>query len=160
MRILLVVAYFIPEIGSAAHIYFDLAKAFAKQGHDVDVITSYPREFNLNKEDQGRKFPLEEEVEGVTIYRCKHPANRDNILSGLEHFYLPYYYFKKYRESVRSMMFACTYRHFPTTLQRRSSSMTEPSVLNFQISIRRTYRCWGIENPVMIKILEHIEGEA
>jgi len=53
MRILLVVAYFIPEIGSAAHIYFDLAKAFAKQGHDVDVITSYPREFNLNKEDQG-----------------------------------------------------------------------------------------------------------
>lgn len=45
MKILMVVAYFIPEIGSAAHIYYDLAKAFVKRGHEVDVITSYPRDF-------------------------------------------------------------------------------------------------------------------
>ena len=43
MKILMVVAYFVPEIGSAAHIYFDLAKTFVKKGHEVDVITSYPR---------------------------------------------------------------------------------------------------------------------
>ncbi len=99
MRILLAVAYFVPEIGSAAHIYFDLARAFARQGHAVDVITSYPRKFNLDGTDQKREFPLEEEVEDVTIYRCKHPAIRDNIAGrGLEHFYLPHYYFRKYRE--------------------------------------------------------------
>jgi len=47
MKILMVVAYFVPEIGSTAHIYFDLAKAFVKRGHEVDVITSYSRKFNL-----------------------------------------------------------------------------------------------------------------
>lgn len=56
MEILLIVANFVPEIGSAAHIYFDLARAFAKRGHAVDVITSYPREFNLDEADRGREF--------------------------------------------------------------------------------------------------------
>ena len=56
MKILMVVAYFVPEIGSAAHVYFDLAKAFVNRGHDVDVITSYPRKFNLNKSDREKNF--------------------------------------------------------------------------------------------------------
>jgi len=165
MRILLVVAYFIPEIGSAAHIYFDLAKAFAKQGHDVDVITSYPREFNLNKEDQGRKFPLEEEVEGVTIYRCKHPANRDNIfVRGLEHFYLPYYYFKKYRE-IGKKYDVCLLYIPPLPLYYLAKKIKQydgtPSVLNFQDFHPQELTDVGVlKNPVMIKILEHIEGEA
>ena len=63
MKILIVVNNFVPEIGSAAHIYFDLAKAFVKRGHEIDVITSYPRKFNLAKLDQERKFPLEEEMD-------------------------------------------------------------------------------------------------
>ena len=165
MRLLLVVAYFIPEIGSAAHIYFDLAKAFAKQGHDVDVITSYPREFNLNKEDQGRKFPLEEEVEGVTIYRCKHPANRDNIfVRGLEHFYLPYYYFKKYRE-IGKKYDVCLLYIPPLPLYYLAKKIKQydgtPSVLNFQDFHPQELTDVGVlKNPVMIKILEHIEGEA
>ena len=46
------VANFIPEIGSAAHIYFDLAKVFVKRGHEVDVITSYPRKFYLDENDK------------------------------------------------------------------------------------------------------------
>lgn len=56
MKILIVVAYFIPEIGSAAHIYYDLAKAFIKRSHEVDVITSYPREFNLEKKGMHRNL--------------------------------------------------------------------------------------------------------
>ena len=165
MRILLVVAYFIPEIGSAAHIYFDLAKAFVKQGHDVDVITSYPREFNLNKEDQGRTFPLEEEVEGVTIYRCKHPANRDNIfVRGLEHFYLPYYYFKKYRE-IGKKYDVCLLYVPPLPLYYLAKKIKQydgtPSVLNFQDFHPQELTDVGVlKNPVMIKIMEHIEGEA
>jgi glycosyltransferase involved in cell wall biosynthesis len=165
MRILLVVAYFIPEIGSAAHIYFDLAKAFAERGHIVDVITSYPREFNLNKEDQGKEFPLEEEVEGVTIYRCKHPANRDNIfVRGLEHFYLPYYYFKKYRE-VGKKYDVCLMYIPPLPLYYLAKKIKRydgtPSVLNFQDFHPQELTEVGVlKNPVMIKVLEHIEGEA
>ncbi len=165
MRILLVVAYFIPEIGSAAHIYFDLAKAFAKRGHTVDVITSYPREFNLNKEDQGKEFHLEEEIEGVTIYRCKHPANRDNLLvRGLEHFYLPYYYFRKYRE-IGKKYDVCLLYIPPLPLYYLAKKIKQydgtPSVLNFQDFHPQELTDVGVlKNPVMIKILEHIEGEA
>lgn len=97
MKILIVVNNFVPEIGSAAHIYFDLAKAFVKRGHEIDVITSYPRKFNLAKLDQERKFPLEEEIEGIKIHRCKHISLRDNmILRGSEHFLCPVYYLIEY----------------------------------------------------------------
>jgi len=136
MRILLVVANFIPEIGSAAHIYFDLATAFVKKGHVVDVITSYPREFNLDKADRGREFSLEKEIDGVTVYRCKHPANRDNLLvRGLEHFYLPYYYFRKYRENGKKYDVCLLYipplplYYLAKKIKRYDGT---PSVLNFQ----------------------------
>lgn len=165
MRILLVVAYFIPEIGSAAHIYFDLAKAFAKRGHAVDVITSYPREFNLNKEDQGREFPFDEEIEGVTIYRCKHPANRDDIfVRGLEHFYLPYYYFKKYRE-IGKKYDVCLLYIPPLPLYYLAKKIKQydgtPYVLNFQDFHPQELTDVGVlKNPVVTRILKHIEGEA
>jgi colanic acid biosynthesis glycosyl transferase WcaI len=165
MRILLVVAYFIPEIGSAAHIYLDLAKALAKREHVVNVITSYPREFNLDKTDQGKEFPLEEEIDGVTIYRCKHLANRDNIfVRGLEHFYLPYYYFKKYRE-IGKKYDVCLMYIPPLPLYYLARKIKHcdgtPSVLNFQDFHPQELTDVGVlKNPIMIKILEYIEGEA
>ncbi len=67
MNILMVVAYFPPEIGSAAHAYYDLAKAFVKKGHEVQVLTSYPRDFNLNKTDQGKEFPEDEILEDINV---------------------------------------------------------------------------------------------
>jgi len=57
MKILMVVANFIPEIGSAAHLYYDLARAFVKRGHEVDVITSYPRRFNMDASERDSEFP-------------------------------------------------------------------------------------------------------
>lgn len=165
MRILLVVAYFVPEIGSAAHIYFDLAKALAERENIVDVITSYPREFNLDKADQGEKFPLEEEIDGVVIHRCKHPANRDNIfVRGLEHFYLPYYYFKKYRE-IGKKYDVCLLYIPPLPLYYLAKKIKHydgtPSVLNFQDFHPQELTDVGVlKNPIMIKILEYIEGEA
>lgn len=165
MRILLVIAYFIPEIGSAAHIYYDLARAFAKRGHVVDVITSYPREFNLNTTDLGKEFPLLEEIEGVTIYRCKHPVTRDNIvIRGLEHFYLPHYYFKKYRE-IGKKYDVCLMYIPPLPLYYLAKKIKRydgtPSVLNFQDFHPQELTDVGVlKNPVMIRILEYIESEA
>jgi glycosyltransferase involved in cell wall biosynthesis len=165
MKILLVVAYFIPEIGSAAHIYFDLAKTFAKRGHVVDVITSYPREFNLNKSDLGQKFPLEEEIEGVTIHRCNHPGTRDNIfIRGLEHFYLTHYYFKKYRE-IGKKYDVCLMYIPPLPLYYLAKKIKRydgtPSVLNFQdFHPQELTDVRVLKNPVMIRILEYIESEA
>lgn len=75
----MVVSNFIPEIGSAAHIYFDLARAFINRGHNVDVITSYPQEFNLSKDDVGNDFLLNETIEGIGFGKCRVPVGKYEV---------------------------------------------------------------------------------
>jgi glycosyltransferase involved in cell wall biosynthesis len=165
MKILMIVAYFIPEIGSAAHIYFDLAKAFVKNGHEVNVITSYPRKFNLKESDQLKKYPLDETVEGIFIHRVKHPYNRDNIvIRGLEHFLLTRYYFKKYL-TIGKKFDICLFYIPPLPLYYLAKKIKNydgtPSVLNFQDFHPQELTDVGVvKNPLLIKILEHIEKKA
>jgi len=61
MKLLLIVANFLPEIGSAAHIYHDLGLDLVKRGHEVHevhVITSYPMEFYLDEKGFMKEFPV------------------------------------------------------------------------------------------------------
>jgi colanic acid biosynthesis glycosyl transferase WcaI len=165
MKILLVVAYFSPEIGSAAHVYRDLGKAFVQQGHEVDLITSYPREFNLVKDDKDKEFPLDEIVDGIHVHRCRHPALRDSMfVRGLEHFVLPYYYYKKYRELGKKFDAIIMYipplplYYLAKKIRQRDGTR---SILNFQDFHPQELTDVGVlKNPVIIKILEHIERQA
>jgi len=165
MKILMVVSYFVPEIGSAAHVYFDLARAFVKKGHEVDVLTSYPREFNLGGEDVGKKFPLEETIDGVRIHRCKHYAKRDNIvLRGLEHFLLSRYYFKRFKKIDKKFDACLIYipplplYYFARKIKRYSGV---PSVLNYQDFHPQELTDVGVmKNWLMIKIMKHIERKS
>jgi len=165
MKILMVVSYFIPEIGSAAHVYFDLARAFVKKGHEVDVLTSYPREFNLGREDVGKKFPLKETIDGVRIHRCKHYAKRDNIvLRGLEHFLLSRYYFKRFKKIDKKFDVCLIYipplplYYFARKIKRYSDV---PSVLNYQDFHPQELTDVGVmKNWLMIKIMKYIERKS
>jgi Glycosyltransferase len=166
MRILLVVANFIPEIGSAAHIYFDLAKAFVKRDHEVDVITSYPRAFYLDKKDLNNDFPVEETVEGIKIHRCKYIiAKRDNIhLRGLEHFLLPRCYFKLYKK-IKKKPDVCLIYVPPLPLYYFARKIKKfdntPSILNYQDFHPQELIDVGLlKNRLMIKLMEHIEKES
>jgi glycosyltransferase involved in cell wall biosynthesis len=165
MKILLVVAYFSPEIGSAAHVYCDLGKAFVHHGHEVDLITSYPRDFNLVQSDKTKQFPLEETIDGIHVHRCRHPALRDSIfVRGLEHFFLSYYYFKKYRELGKKFDICLMYIP-PLPLYYLAKKIKQldgtPSILNFQDFHPQELTDVGVlKNPVIIKILEHIEHQA
>ena len=42
MNILLLAAYFPPDTGSAAHLFYELGTALVKKGHGVTVLTSFP----------------------------------------------------------------------------------------------------------------------
>jgi glycosyltransferase involved in cell wall biosynthesis len=165
MRILFVVAYFLPEIGSAAHVYYDLARAFIKKGHEVDILTSYPREYNLDKSDQSKQFPLDEVIDGIQVHRVKHLHSRDNIIiRGLEHFLLPGYYFKKYRQIGKKFDVCLFYipplplYYLARRIKRYDGTL---SVLNFQDFHPQELTEVGVlKNPLMIKILEYIERQA
>ena len=165
MKILIVVAYFVPEIASAAHVYFDLARAFVKKGHEVDIITSYPRKFNLSKNDADKEFSLEETIDGIRVHRCKHLAKRDNIvLRGLEHFLLPRYYFKTYRQIGKKFDVCLMYipplplYYFARKIKRHDGT---PSVLNYQDFHPQELTDVGVmKNKLMIKIMEYIEKKS
>jgi glycosyltransferase involved in cell wall biosynthesis len=168
MKILMVVAYFVPEIGSAAHVYFDLAKAFVKKGHEVHVLTSYPREFNLDKNDMGKEFLFEENIDGINVHRVKHFSVRDlELFRGLEHFYLPIQYYYHYKKLGIKCDVSLIYipplpfYYFAKLLKRYDGT---PSVLNYQDFHPQELidvNYGGIKkNPIMIKLLEYIERQS
>jgi len=165
MKLLLVVAYFVPEIGSAAHIYFDLAKAFVGRGHEVHVITSYPREFNLSKSDVGKEFPKDETIDGIHVHRCKHNVTRDNmVLRGMEHFRLPYYYLRAYQRLNRKFD-ACLIYIPPLPLYYFARAIKKfygiPSVLNYQdFHPQELTDVDVLKNGLLIKIMEYIERQS
>jgi colanic acid biosynthesis glycosyl transferase WcaI len=71
MKILLISPYFPPEIGSAAHLYFDLAQAWRRRGHEVSVLTGMPRYHVVeNKGEYQNKLLKKEEYQGLKVIRA------------------------------------------------------------------------------------------
>lgn len=162
----MIVIYFVPENRSAAHIYFDLAKAFVKRGHAVDVITSYPRNFNLDKNDLNEYFPIEETIDGIKVHRCKyHFAKRDIIaLRGLEHFRLPQVYFKRYKK-LNKKFDVCLIYIPPLSLYKFGEKIRKidniPFVLNYQdIHPQELIDVGVLKNRLMIKMIERMERKS
>ena len=68
MRILLVHRYFLPDTPPYASILYEIAKHLAKQGHEVEVLTSFPS--YKSKQTLISAASLEE-VDGVKIRRVR-----------------------------------------------------------------------------------------
>lgn len=75
MNVLLLSRYFPPEIGTAANLFFELAKGLTENGHAVTVITGFPW---YNLEDVPKKYRgrahMKEEMDGVNVVRIKIPV--------------------------------------------------------------------------------------
>lgn len=70
MKILLLTAYFPPDTGSAAHLFYDLGEELVKSGHDVTVITNKPgyhAQGDLS-EYKGKLF-VKEKTKGMEVIR-------------------------------------------------------------------------------------------
>lgn len=155
-----------PENRSAAHIYFDLAKAFVKRGHEVDVITSYPRDFNLDKKDLNKCFPIEEIINGITVHRCKyHFAKRDSIaFRGLEHLRLSRVYLKRYKK-LNKKFDVCLIYIPPLPLYKLGVKIRKidnvPFVLNYQdIHPQELIDVGVLKNRFIIKVIERLERKS
>lgn len=74
MHILLTTAYFPPDVGSAAHLFYELGQAFVKQGHRVSVVTGFPGYHAQGDLDRYRgKLWLRETMAGLKVYRITVP---------------------------------------------------------------------------------------
>lgn len=74
MNIVLLSRYFPPEIGTAANLFFELAKELASSGNRVTVVTSFPW-YNLEEvpEKYRGKMFMRENMEGVEVVRVSFP---------------------------------------------------------------------------------------
>ncbi len=70
MRILLFTAYFPPDTGSAAHLFYELGGELVARGHQVRVITNMPGYHAVDADEryQGKRW-LKESVDGMDVYR-------------------------------------------------------------------------------------------
>ncbi len=74
MNIVLLSRYFPPEIGTAANLFFGLAKELTASGNKVTVVTSFPW-YNLKevpKKYRGKIF-MRENMDGVEVVRVSFP---------------------------------------------------------------------------------------
>lgn len=74
LSILLLSRYFPPEIGTAANLFYDLAKGLSKQRHQVTVVTNFPW-YNLETipvRYKGRLY-MRETMDGFEVIRVAFP---------------------------------------------------------------------------------------
>lgn len=74
MKWLMINAYFPPEIGSASFLFFELGKKLAEKGHEITVITGFPR-YNVDPAKLPDKYRrgmyLKEHINGITVIRVR-----------------------------------------------------------------------------------------
>ncbi len=70
MRILLLTAYFPPDTGSAAHLFYELGCELVSRGHQVQVITNMPGYHAVGADDRylGKRW-VKESLDGMDVYR-------------------------------------------------------------------------------------------
>lgn len=79
MHILFLTNYFPPEIGSGPHLPFELGETLVQRGHEVTVVTGFPR-YNMDVMPREFRYRLwkREQVSGMTVLRINAP----NFYSG------------------------------------------------------------------------------
>ncbi len=71
MRILLLTQYYLPENAPGAHRLSSLAQSLLNQGHEVEVLTSFPNYPNQELFDGYKlKWHTVEDIKGVKVNRC------------------------------------------------------------------------------------------
>ena len=83
MRILLLTAYFPPDTGSAAHLFYELGRALVERGHEVTVLTSMPGYHALGPLEKYKgKKRIKEDMDGMEVVRVATPQPPRHLLVG------------------------------------------------------------------------------
>lgn len=92
LNILLLSRYFPPEIGTAANLFFELARGLTKNGHKVTVVTNFPW-YNLKSvpEKYRGKVYMRENIDGVEVLRLTFPiVGSKNAKLAIGHLTVPF----------------------------------------------------------------------
>jgi len=89
MYVLLVTINYPPEIGGAPHLIYELARSLKARGHQVTVLTGYPR-YNLQvvPAQYRRGLWMNETLDSICVRRIRIPSlpRTSKIAQGVQHF--------------------------------------------------------------------------
>lgn len=163
MNVLILTNYFPPEIGGAAHLFYELAESLVQRGHQVTVVTGFPR-YNVKERPEpyrGKRL-MREEMSGVQVLRLWTPSvPRTNlILRGLEHFLVPAVLFLGGLFSGRQDVVLIYSPPLPLGLAAYSLSRIKriPFVVNVQDLFPKEAVILGLlKSKILIRVFEIIE---
>jgi colanic acid biosynthesis glycosyl transferase WcaI len=166
MRILLVCAFFPPEVGSAAHLYYELGQALQARGHEITVLTGLPRYHVIGESKSYRQRPfISETYHGLRVFRV---FNLDipwhvPLLRGLDQF-LSAFCFGAVGTCLPPFDIALVYSP-PLPLALATFFMSrlrgKPAVLNVQDIFPQSAIDLGLlQNPWLIRFFKSLEAFA
>ena len=103
MNILLITDSYPPEIRSASHLMQELAEELNRKGHNVTVITSYPK-YNLSEENKDQVFSKCSIENKIKVIRLKTPSHHKVNFNyrGFAQLIMPFVFFFKGRKYLES----------------------------------------------------------
>lgn len=163
MKILLITAYFPPESGAAANLFYDLGRQLAQKGQEITVLTSFPSYHVVTEVDsyKGCSF-MEEQLNGMKIIRVKVPQFPQYIPigKGLWQFSIAYRFIRVLKKISKNDI-ALIYSP-PLPLGLTGISLTKhygtPFILNIQdIFPQSAIDLKVLKNKILIRIFEYLE---
>lgn len=86
MKLLFLVYYFPPEIGSGPHLPYELGESLVRRGHEVTVVAGFPHyHVPVMPPQYRRRFLFAEEMGGMKVLRINVPSpyTRSKVVRGL-----------------------------------------------------------------------------
>ncbi|MCF8030500.1 MAG: glycosyltransferase family 4 protein [Desulfohalobiaceae bacterium] len=162
MKVVLISRYFPPEIGTAANLFYDLARALADAGHAVTVITGIPW-YNLKEvpDKYKGKISMQEEMHGFQVKRLTMPVFGPHKLKlALGHLTAPFSAFLSGMQVTKPDIFFAYSPPLPFGLSGWLLRCVKraPFVLGVQDLHPQCYIDQGVlKNKFLIKLLEGLE---
>ncbi len=166
MNILLITDQYPPEIRSISYMIEELAEGLAQRGHQVTVITSYPRAILLANKD--RKDILQAPTErGVKVIRVNTLPHQkvSYLIRGMGELLLPYVFLRKLKKFAPENIDVVMMYSPPLALTILGRIVKRSYKARFIVNVQDIFPQNAIDlgvlrNPVLIRFLEHLEGKA
>ncbi|MFA6407393.1 MAG: glycosyltransferase family 4 protein [Candidatus Paceibacterota bacterium] len=102
-KILIITDSYPPELRSASELMGDLANALKERGHEVTVLTSYPKYNLADSHGHAVTFALDATEDGVRVLRVKTlPHHKVHfIIRGISQLFLPYIFWFALRKRAK-----------------------------------------------------------
>ena len=166
MNIILVTIAYPPEIRSISTMTKELAEELVKRGHQVTVLTSWPK-YNLSGEAEGKRFNADSMENGVRVIRIKTlPHHKVHyLLRGVAQITLPFFFMRSFKKLVKDKVDAVVVYSPHLPLAQVGARIKRMYGVRYLLNIQDIFPQNAVDlgilkNRLIIKFFERMERKA